>query len=182
MQAEETPCISDFGAKSSPSLHSCDILCSVWPVPAEPSVCAHGSYPLFASHYGTSATRVSHPTRYQSLFQNALSFPSEPHGCRIEYNWPGSKNRKNKHQPSYHFVELLYIFWSKTESTFLSPKNQRIWRCSQIRQFSITHSSLASKAFPLLWLVVGQLQCKTFRDNLGLKRPRCSNPHLNSHT
>lgn len=54
MQAEEAPSfIYDFdfsGAKISPSLHSCDTLCSVWPVPAEHSVCAGGNDALFALH------------------------------------------------------------------------------------------------------------------------------------
>lgn len=71
MQAEETPFIYDFdfsGAKISPSLHSCDILCSVWPIPAEHSVCARSNYALFASHHDTRATRVSHAAAYHSLF------------------------------------------------------------------------------------------------------------------
>lgn len=71
MQVEETPCIYDFdssGAKISPSLHSCDILCSVWPIPAEHAVCARGNYALFASHPDTRATRVSHAVMHHSLF------------------------------------------------------------------------------------------------------------------
>lgn len=66
MPAEEALCIYDFdssGAKISPSLHSCDTLCSAWPIPAEHTVCAvcaGGNSALLASHPDRRATRVSH--------------------------------------------------------------------------------------------------------------------------
>lgn len=78
MQAEEMPCIYDFdfsGAKISPSLHSCDILCSVWPIPAEHSVCARGNYALFASHHTTRVLREFHTPQCTTVYFKCSPVP-----------------------------------------------------------------------------------------------------------
>lgn len=74
-----------------PSLHSYDILCSIWPILAEYSVCAPRNYALFASHHNKCATRVSHTGIYHTAYlKRSPVVLSQPHGTAAELNTMGS--------------------------------------------------------------------------------------------
>lgn len=93
-----------------PSLHSCDILYSVWPTPAEYSVCASHNYALFASHHNKHATRLSYTGTYNRVFKILSSCLSQPCGTAAELNTMGS-NRLHSQDYAVKKGKININFW-----------------------------------------------------------------------